>query len=199
MTKGSGTTGLLPPLCPHLLRPLYHSFCSGLISLLTLALNAGLLYCALLSWRLLTLEGMCSLLSFWGVTQICLSKFFPNQTYLSYILLEERQSLSLFLCSFPIAFVTMLNAEADFNYYCMLYSHCENTTDSKSEVLDFFFLHQSIPRITNMKHLKILISTDYNNEWHSTSVHLPPLYLTWVTIASSYHLSNTQHMSNISK
>lgn len=138
MTKGSVTTGLLTPLCPHLLMPLYHSCCSSLISLLTLALNAGLFYYALSSWRLLTLEGMCSLLSFWGVIQICLSKSFPNQTYLSYILLEDLQSLSLFLCIFPIAFITMLNAEANFNYYCMLYSHCENTIDSKSEVLEFF-------------------------------------------------------------
>lgn len=59
----------------------------------------------------------------------------------------------------------MLNAEADFNYYyCMFYSHYENTTSSKSEVLEIFFLRKSIPRITNMKHIKILISNDYNNE-----------------------------------
>lgn len=63
----------------------------------------------------------------------------PWLNYLSYILLEELQSRSPFLCLFPIAFVTMVNAEANFNYYCMHYSHYENTTASKSEVLEFFF------------------------------------------------------------
>lgn len=138
MTNGSVTTGLLTPLCPHLLMPLYCSCCSGLIRLFTLALNAGVFYCTPSSWSPLTSEGMCSLLSLWGVIQICFRKPFPDQTYLSCIFLKELQSLSPFLCLFPIAFVTMLNAEANFNYYCMLYSHYENTTASKPKVLEIF-------------------------------------------------------------